>query len=153
MNNEGLLAVGARCSKNDDPVSKHPRLLHPDHHDVIALIGSTHEAMGHGGRGATLQRLRTLGVRIPRVRRHVDRIIRNCVTCRRISGKQEGQLMGDLPPERTESASSFTYVGCDVFSPMAVKESDDRLARSARVRMTSRKLDGLGRTAQETTQD
>ena len=43
--------------------------------------------------------------------------IKNCVTCRRLRGIAQEQLMADLPEDRFEQAAPFTYAAVDYCGP------------------------------------
>lgn len=43
------------------------------------------------------------------------------MVCRKAKAKKCQQIMGDLPPERTEPAASFEFTSIDLFGPYQVK--------------------------------
>lgn len=43
----------------------------------------------------------------------VKRIIRECVTCRRMNGESAAQIMGQLPLPRVKISKPFSYVGLE----------------------------------------
>ncbi len=54
-------------------------------------------------------------------KRLISSVLHHCVTCRKLRGKMEEQVMADLPPERLNIDPPFTYVGLDVFGPWMVR--------------------------------
>lgn len=55
------------------------------------------------------------------LRRIVRHITRECVTCKRYTGKVSSQLQGQLPPERVTPGSVFEKVGVDYAGPFNIK--------------------------------
>ena len=51
----------------------------------------------------------------------VKSAIFKCVTCRKLRGRIEGQMMAYLPKYRCEEAPSFTYRAVDIFEPFTVR--------------------------------
>ena len=49
-------------------------------------------------------------------------MVENCMLCRKTKAKRCQQIMGDLPPERTEPAAPFEYTTVDLFGPYQVKD-------------------------------
>jgi hypothetical protein len=50
----------------------------------------------------------------------VSSIIHKCITCRKLRGKTELQIMTDLPTDRVEPSPPFTNVGVDAFGPWTI---------------------------------
>ena len=48
--------------------------------------------------------------------------ISKCVICRKFRGKIQEQRMSDLPMDRVQPESPFTYSGVDLFGPFYIKE-------------------------------
>ncbi|KAK7896584.1 hypothetical protein WMY93_021909 [Mugilogobius chulae] len=55
-------------------------------------------------------------------RRHANRVVNSCVTCRKNKAKACQQVMGDLPPERITPARPFEFTTVDLFGPYKVKD-------------------------------
>lgn len=53
-------------------------------------------------------------------KRAISRVIFNCVTCRKLRGRQQEQIMAELPEDRLSTDPPFAYVGLDVFGPWPV---------------------------------
>lgn len=79
-----------------------------------------HEAVKHQGRHFTEGAIRAAGYWLVGAKRCISSQLFKCVTCRKLRGKTERQLMADLPGERLQVAPPFTYVGVDVFEPWDV---------------------------------
>lgn len=55
-------------------------------------------------------------------RRIAKRVVDDCLICRKTKAKKCEQVMGFLPPERTEPAAPFTFTAVDVFGPYDVRD-------------------------------
>lgn len=118
IDREGLLRVGGRISSADLPEDeKHPYILPKKHHVSTLLVRHYHEAVAHQGRHLTEGALRSAGLWIIGGRKLVSSVIHECITCRKLRGKTEEQLMADLPADRLTTEPPFTRVGLDVFGP------------------------------------
>lgn len=74
----------------------------------------------HSGREHTLASLRR-HYWVVAGRPLIDRILRNCFTCRRVNSKPLTQRQGELPIERISAdGPPFTYTGLDCFGPFGV---------------------------------
>ena len=100
---------------------KNPITLPKSSHITSLIIGHVHERTHHGGRGMTLNELRTNGYWIVSGNAIVRQFISKCVTCRHLGGNQGEQKMADLPKSRTEPAPPFTYCGVDFFGPWHIQ--------------------------------
>ena len=120
---EGLLVVGGRLSRSDcvSEETKYPVILPRRHHVTRLIIRDAHERVGHEGRDHTFwevrQRYWVVGAG-PEIRK----MIRSCVTCRKVNARPQKQLMADLPQERVSAETpAFFSVQLDVFGPIMVK--------------------------------
>ena len=130
LSQDGLLRVGGRMRRGDQPrETAHPVILPKDHHVSRLIIAHFHEKTRHSGRGVTLSEIRLSGFWIVRGRSAVSRHIQRCVRCIKIRGRPCSQKMSDLPVERVEQAEPFTYSGCDCFGPFIIKERRSELKR------------------------
>ncbi len=98
----------------------HPALIPGKHHVTQLLIQHFHEKVSHQGRHLKEGAIRAGGYWIVGGKRSVSSSIFNCVTCRKLRGKPEEQIMADLPADRLHIDPPFTYVGLDVFGPWPV---------------------------------
>ena len=119
----GLLVVGGRIGRSAcvSEETKHPVILPRRHHVTELVLREAHESVGHEGRDHTFWRLRqkywVVGAG-PEIRK----MIRSCVTCRKVNARPQRQLMADLPLERVSAETpAFSTVLLDVFGPILVR--------------------------------
>ena len=118
---EGLLRVGGRLERADlTHEERHPLILPGKHHVTSLIVKHCHEEVKHQGRHFTHGMTRGKGFWIVGGKRLVNRVINQCLNCRRLRGKLQHQKMADLPSERLTPSPPFTYVGLDVFGPWEV---------------------------------
>ncbi|XP_071482161.1 uncharacterized protein [Diadema antillarum] len=130
LDDRGILRVGGRIRKCDEPYEKkHPVILPRQHHVTELVIRHCHEQTAHQGRGTTLNQVRQSGYWILGGSGRVSKYIRSCVTCKRLRGPALTQKMSDLPPDRITPAPPFTYCGMDCFGPWMIKEGRKELKR------------------------
>lgn len=135
IDSEGLLRVGGRLKKSQLTAEEgQPVIMPGKHHVTSLLIRHCHEQVCHQGRHLTEGALRSAGFWIVGGRRSVSSLVYNCVTCRRLRGREEEQIMADLPADRLSTDPPFTFVGLDVFGPWCVTSRRTRggLANSKR---------------------
>ncbi|XP_042239175.1 uncharacterized protein LOC121877477 [Homarus americanus] len=115
LGQDGLLRVGGRLQ---DAKERTGPILLPRDHPVTKLIVQEAQVVGagHSGREHTLSILRC-EFWIARCRPLLDKIIKECVTCRRNNWKPTKQREAMLPGERP-----FTYTGTDCFGPFTVRQ-------------------------------
>ncbi|KAJ8019307.1 hypothetical protein HOLleu_42169 [Holothuria leucospilota] len=119
LDSKGLLRVGSRLRARLS-ANSHPYILSGDHVIATAIIRDAHD-VAHVGVEWVLGITRK-DYWITKARPLVKRILKACLTCRRLYSKPHPQLMADLPTERVEdSKPPFSYVGIDVFGPFYVK--------------------------------
>lgn len=115
---EGLLRVGGRLDRaNLTNEERHPLILPRSHHVTALIVKHLHNEVKHQGRHFTHGMVRSKGYWIVGGKRLVNKIIHQCIKCRKLRGKQQHQKMADLPVQRVTPAPPFTYVGLDVFGP------------------------------------
>ena len=125
-----LIRVGGRIQMADIPFKeKHPIILPKRSKITEAIIRHAHHQVEHGGRNATLHRLRADGLWIINGSSLVRYTIAKCVKCGVLRRKTEVQLMVNLPQDRVQQAPPFTSVGVDMFGPFIVKERRSELKR------------------------
>ena len=71
----------------------------------------------HGGRGITLNQIRSSGYWIVGANSAVKNFIFRCVDCRRLRGRIGEQKIADLPTCRLTETAPFTHCGVDIFGP------------------------------------
>ncbi|XP_051277216.1 uncharacterized protein LOC127375251 [Dicentrarchus labrax] len=117
----GLLRVGGRITQSGLEINRtNPLIVPAQHHLTTLLVRHHHEQVKHQGRHFTEGAIRDAGLWLVGGKRCIRGTLSRCVTCRRLRGKQEHQLMADLPADRLQAAPPFTYVGLDVFGPWEV---------------------------------
>ena len=120
---DGLLVVGGRLDASPSMLNraKHPVIVPRRHHVARLLLREAHLAVGHQGRDHTLWKLRerywVMGAGMD-----VRKMVRSCVTCRKVNVRPHEQQMADLPESRvTAGGYAFERVGLDVFGLIRVK--------------------------------
>ena len=131
VDEDGILRVGGRLRNAPvDAKAKHPAILPRDSHATMLIVRDAHEWKSrHSGREHVLSIIRQQ-YWIPRGRTLINKVLKQCVVCRRWRGKPCGQRMADLPVERVSPGEPpFTYVGVDCFGPFFVKRGRSREKR------------------------
>ena len=126
----GTLRVGGRLSKAAlSEEAKHPAILPKSSNISELILRRVHEKVGHSGRNHMLSALRQQ-FWIPHANALARRIIRGCMTCRRLHQRPGEQKMSDLPPDRLSmDLPPFTMVGMDYFGPIEVKRGRNTVKR------------------------
>ena len=101
IDGNGIMRVGGRLKYADiDQSAKNQILIPADHHVTLLLVRHMHHVTClHSGVEHVLATLRA-EYWIPRARPLLRRILRECMTCRRLGARAMKQKMADLPPER-----------------------------------------------------
>ncbi|XP_071161241.1 uncharacterized protein [Mytilus edulis] len=121
VDERGLLRVGGRIAKSDLNLrEKKPFIVPGRHHIATLLVRHYHDTIKHQGRHFTDGAIRSAGFWIVGAKRLISSIIHKCVTCRKLRGKTECQIMSDLPEDRLEPSPPFTNVGIDTFGPWTI---------------------------------
>ncbi|XP_062413389.1 uncharacterized protein LOC119222763 [Pungitius pungitius] len=117
----GLMRVGGRLKHADLSAQEiNPIIVPKTSHVSLLLVRQYHEEVKHQGRHLTEGALRAAGFWVIGGKRLVASVLHNCVVCRKLRRRTEGQLMADLPSERLHTCPPFTYVGVDVFGPWQI---------------------------------
>ena len=122
LDKDGIIGVGGRldnCFINSN--YKHPILLPKDGKVTTLIIQHHHKMATHGGRGITLNQIRSTGYWIVDANSAVKNFIFRFVDCHRLRGRFREQKMADLPACRFTEAAPFTHCGVDIFGPFIVK--------------------------------
>ncbi|XP_021180355.2 uncharacterized protein LOC110369531 [Fundulus heteroclitus] len=116
-----LLQVGGRISRSGLGVKEtNPIILPGSNHITTLIVRHYHEKVNHQGRHFTEGAVRENGLWIVGAKGCIGKVISQCVTCKKLRGKLEEQLMSDLPLDRLQVAPPFSYVGMDMFGPWEV---------------------------------
>ena len=126
----GVWRCGRRLLNADvSYTTKHPALLHKDHHLTKLLILRAHERVLHNGVRETLTELRSK-YWLVKGRSYTKKILRQCVLCRRIEGKPySAPLPPPLPEFRVTREPPFTSTGIDFAGPLYVRTSNPKKSR------------------------
>ena len=105
--------------------AKNPILLPYNHHYVNLLIIHVHRKLKHSGIGDTLASIREQ-YWVLKGRQAVKRIIRKCVTCKRMDGVAYPVVRPpDLPTTRVSDDPPFSHTGVDFAGPLYVRSLDE----------------------------
>ena len=119
------------CSLNSNLPSEtiHAILLPRDHCITNLIIKDCHERVMHNGTKETVLQLRShfwviKGCQL------VKKLIRKCVTCKKIQGQSYASpATGQLPEFRVREEHAFSSVGLDFVGPLYVKTSSNPLRK------------------------
>ncbi|XP_068227672.1 uncharacterized protein [Palaemon carinicauda] len=121
LDEQGILRVGGRIVNSDLSLKeKKPIILPGRHHITMLLVRHYHGKVRHQGRHFTDGAVRSVGFWIVGGKRLISSFIHKCVTCHKLRGKTECQIMSDLPEDRLEPSPPFTNVGVDAFGPWTI---------------------------------
>lgn len=115
----GLMVCGGRVQVFKEDQVSIPIL--PYNAWVSTLLARESHKESHGGLAETLLRMRRRAWVI-KGRRIAQKVVDSCVQCRKNKAKKCQQVMGDLPPERTQPAAPFEFTAVDLFGPYQVKD-------------------------------
>ncbi|XP_071950843.1 uncharacterized protein [Antedon mediterranea] len=98
LDQKGILRVGGRLKHAQlSERATNPIILPKNNHITDLVIKHLHQQCNHQGRHITLGRLRSEGYWVLGGHKQVAKVIQGCVTCRRLRGKHETQIMANLP--------------------------------------------------------
>ena len=121
LDEEGIIRVGGRIREHC--------IVIPHQHPISRAIVLYVHNRAHVGVEWTLGKVREK-YWIVKARPLVKKIVRSCVTCRKLYANPCTQKMADLPLERLQpNQPVFTNVGVDVFGPISVKNYRSELKR------------------------
>ena len=127
-----LRVVGRLAHGLYSPEMAHPALVDGKSYLAVLLIRKAHRTLLHAGPQATLYELRQQ-YWILDGPRSVQRVIRQCTTCRRFIAKAEVPRMADLPTERITPRRPFTRTGLEVTGPLTIKSPISKATQKAYV--------------------
>ena len=123
----GLIRMQGRRQSTDP--KHYPMIIPQSDHLSTLIIRHIHEAHGHVGREQVLAIVRKK-YWILRGPSAVKRVLKGCITCKRLHGPLLRQQMAPLLEEQmTPNKPPFTYVGIDYFGPLLVKTQDTTTKR------------------------
>ena len=130
IDEKGLLRVGGRLKKSSLHLNDiHPVLLGKDGNIPRLIVEWCYKKVAHGGRGLTMNEIRSNGFWVVRCNTIVRSLIGKCVKCRLLRGKLGEQKMKDLPNDRTLDGPPFTNCGVDMLGSFLIKVGRKELKR------------------------
>ena len=93
------------------------------------IIQDCHSKCAHGGRGATLNELRSRGYWITNGNSAVQSVIFKCVLCHRIRGRVGVQKMTKLPVHSLSDSPPLIYCRVSMFGPFLIKQRRNEVKR------------------------
>ena len=119
---KGLIRCKGRLEKADlAEESKFPLLLPKGHPVTLIIIREGHQAVAHMGMNATVAEVRR-NYWIPQIRQGVRKVLRSCVTCRKVQGKAyRASAVPPLPDFRVECREPFSTTGIDYTGALTVR--------------------------------
>jgi len=126
VDNEGLLRCHGRLEHSEmSEAARKPILMPNNARYVHLLIESQHKRLMHSGVSQTLSAVRQK-FWIIRGRATVRKVLKECLTCRRVEGPPFATPpMAPLPPTRTKISEPFSTTGVDYFGPLYVKDTTE----------------------------
>ena len=125
INKDGLLCSQGRISCFESGLANSPILVPRNKAFEKLIILDSHARICHGGVSASLCKIRE-SFWILRGRQRVKSLIRNCVTCRKISGHPfKGPDMPQLPDFRVATLRPFSTVGLDYCGPILFRDGEE----------------------------
>ncbi|XP_078364115.1 uncharacterized protein LOC144648427 [Oculina patagonica] len=121
LNDQQIIRCKGRVSNAPlSEESKNPILLPSKHPLTNLIIQDVHSKIKHSGIRDTLTTIRER-FWVPRGREAVKRILRKCVTCRRVEGAPyRPPPTPDLPMERVSLDPPFAHTGLDFIGPLYI---------------------------------
>ena len=130
LDKERLLRFGERLKKSNLHFSDvHPLLIGSKSKTTSLIVEWCHQKTAHGGRGLTINEVRSKSFWVVKCNKVVRSLVGKCVRCRLLRGKLGEQKMADLPTDRTLDGPPFTNSEVDMFGPFLIKEGRKELKR------------------------
>lgn len=121
IDEENILRVKTKLLlRDDDNMFKAPAILPEKHPVVIALIEYYHRKFYHAGTQTIMSILREK-FWIIKCRVAVKKIVKDCVICKRYSGKPFKTKPTYLPLERIRDSAFFEVTGADLAGPLHLR--------------------------------
>ena len=122
LDEDGVLSVGGRLCKSYLNVDcKHLVLLPKEERVTLLIMQWCHSKCAHGGRGLTLNELRSCGYWVICRNAAVKKMIFHFVQCHRLCGRLAEQKMADLSDCRVAEAPPLSFCGVDMFGLFIIK--------------------------------
>lgn len=133
LDEKRMLRCRGRINNSSLPqTSKNPILLPSSHPYVDLLIRHTHELVKHSAVTNTLTTLRE-SFWILKGRQAVKRVLKRCVTCRKLEGLPYSSYNSpDLPSFRVSDDPPFTHTGLDFVGPLYTRPDGNQEKENAK---------------------
>ena len=121
LDEDAILRSKGRIDKNLtlDKSVVNPIILGKNHILTKLLIHFYHEKASHMGTGTTLNYMRSCGLWIIQGRQSVNKVLRSCMTCKKINSLPYAYPKEtDLPKSRVNLTHPFQEVGVDYMGPI-----------------------------------
>ncbi|GFU32160.1 uncharacterized protein NPIL_201401 [Nephila pilipes] len=125
----GILKVQTRLILSQDQEDFTPPTVLPDHPLLERLFLHTHRSLMHAGVLTTLAQLREK-FWIPKGRRVVRAILRQCIKCKRLTAGKVNPNPAPLPPNRIHRVAAFQITGADLAGPLSLREEQRDILRN-----------------------
>ena len=123
LDDHEIIRVGGRIRQSRMEYKlKHPILLPKNGHITSVIIDFYHRKVGHGGKGMTINEIRSNGFWVINCTAAVKSMISERIDCRKLCDKTCQQKMSALAEEQLIKEPPFSYCGVDMFGPFLVKE-------------------------------
>lgn len=123
LDEEGVIRLSGRIDAAPAFVTgdmKRPILLASKHHITYLISDKVHRLFQHKSKESVINYIRER-FWIPKVRVHINTMIRNCNVCKFLSAKSTVPKMAELPQQRlAPNQPAFTFTGLDFFGPIEV---------------------------------
>ena len=120
----GLMRVGGRIQKADlNTDTVHPIILSAKSWLTLLLVRHVHTQALHLGPSTSMAFL-TSKCHIPRLRRLVRKVSRDCVICHKVYARTLQRQMGELPAAHVRPSPPFSTVGIDYTGPIPYKRGN-----------------------------
>ena len=128
---DGVYICVGRLDNSDLEIeAKNPIFLPKDHRFAKLIVLYCHETVHHSRVKGTLAELRSR-FWITQGRQFVKKIIKPCVTCKRLEGKSYGTPpIAPLPDFRVTKSPPFYSTGVDFAGPLYIKGSDGKMNKA-----------------------
>lgn len=132
LDEKQMLRCRGRINSSLPQTSKNPILLPSSHPYVDLLIRHTHERVKHSAVTNTLTTLREC-FWILKGRQAVKRVLKRCVTCRKLEGLPYSSYSSpDLPSVRVSDDPSFTHTGLNFAGPLYTRPDRNQEKENAK---------------------
>ncbi|CAL1273138.1 unnamed protein product [Larinioides sclopetarius] len=124
IDNEGLMRLKTKIvRRKDDENFRCPIVLPSNHLLVERLIFENHTNSCHSGTQVVLSKLRQQ-FWILRGRKTVQRVINQCIRCKKYTSKEIKTIPAPLPEDRVRDALVFEVTGVDLAGPLYLKNGN-----------------------------